>query len=332
MTHCPPPQPQEPLRVETLIDRDRLARLGRPAPLHLLAATLLEWLLVAISGAAAERIGSLWATAAAVVLIGSRQHALLILMHEFSHRQFDRRRPTVNDALGDVLTALPFFVTIHGFRRDHWAHHRHTGTERDPNWVSGREQARYRFPKSRAAVARLLVLHLCGVYTLRDLKGYLLTSRMAVAAPTGTRMRQAVFALSVLAVAWQFHGWRILAVYWLLPMGTVLIALLYLRDIAEHFALPRAGACFSRTTRVSTIEGWLLAPYHVGLHAEHHLFPAVPWCRLPHLHALLMRNPGHAQRAVVTHGVFSGVLAEASTAPDEPVQVRAAASRGVVHK
>ena len=211
-------------------------------------------------------------------------------------------------------------MTIHGFRRDHQAHHRHTGTALDPNWVSGRGQARYRFPKSRAAVAWLLVQHLCGLYTLRDLKGYLFTSGMAVSTPAPTRLRQAVFALAALLAAWHFHAWRLIGLYWLLPMFTVLIALLYLRDIAEHFALPRAGAGFSRSTRSSRLEGWLLAPYNVGLHAEHHLFPAVPACRLPGLHARLMADPGHARRAVVTRGLLTGVLTEAGAAPATAVQ------------
>ncbi|MFC6690534.1 hypothetical protein ACFQD2_05070 [Pseudomonas lini] len=59
--------------------------------------------------------GTILASVLAVVFIGTRQHALLILMHEFSHRQFSRTRPMLNDTLGDLLTAIPFTITISGF-------------------------------------------------------------------------------------------------------------------------------------------------------------------------------------------------------------------------
>jgi fatty acid desaturase len=272
-----------------------------------------EWVLIVSAVAGALWAANVWATLAAVVLIGTRQHALLVLMHEFSHRQFSRTRPVLNDTLGDLLTALPLLITVHGFRRDHWQHHAHTATQDDPNWVSTQRQARYAFPKSEAGLAWELIKHALGVYTVREVKTYLFQSKMSIGCPAATQARQLMFALLVLATVAYFDAWSTLGLYWFLPMFTVLMALLYVRDIGEHLAMPRQGLSNSRTVLVGKLEGWLVAPYGVGCHAEHHLYPSVPGHRLPELHHLLMRKPSPwvDAQAVVTHGYFSGVRREA---------------------
>jgi len=300
------------IRAELAIDRDLLARWARPAGWRLLAATTREWGLIIAASVLSLSSNSSWITAATVVFIGARQHALLVLMHEFSHRQFSRTRAGLNDGLGDFLTALPFGITIHGFRRDHQSHHRHTGTEADPNWVSLQRQPRYRAPMSRGRLASELVMHLSGVYTLREIKSYLFDQGMAVHSPSATRRRQAVMGVAVLGVTACLHGWAVLALYWLLPLFTVLIALLYFRDIAEHVALP-PGAYASRSTIASRLESWLVAPLHVGLHAEHHLFPSVPWYRLPELHRMLSKSPTYRKEVTLTHGYFNGVVREVTS-------------------
>ncbi len=144
--HTKTAETQHPIRT---VERAQLLAWGKPAPLRLLAATVFEWVLILCAGGLAMYAGTILASVLAVVFIGTRQHALLILMHEFSHRQFSRTRPMLNDTLGDLLTAIPFTITIFGFRRDHTAHHRHTATDRDPNWVSCKGQDRFTFPKIR---------------------------------------------------------------------------------------------------------------------------------------------------------------------------------------
>lgn len=305
------------LRAELAIDRELLAWWSRPAGWRLLAATLREWALILAAAMLSLHADRLWATAAAVVFIGTRQHALLVLMHEFSHRQFSRTRAGLNDALGDFLTALPFGITTHGFRRDHQAHHRKTGTPEDPNWVSLQRQPRYQAPMSRGRFASELAMHLVGVYTVREIKSYLFDQGMAVRSPSATRRRQMATGVAVVGLTALLHGWVAVATYWLLPLFSVLIALLYLRDIAEHVALP-PEAYASRSTIASRLESWLVAPHHVGLHAEHHLFSSVPWHRLPEVHRLLATSATYREHVTLTLGYFGGVVRELTAGRSAP--------------
>ena len=306
------------LPAQLRLDRALLQRLSRPAPLRLLGQVALEWTWIAAAVALALHADSVAASLLAILFIGTRQHALLMLMHEFSHRQFSRTRPVLNDTLGDVFTALPFLITLHGFRRNHLRHHRAPCTEEDPNWMSSIRQERYRVPRSRARMAWLLMWHGLGAYALQDLKGYLFEARMAIDNPPATRCRQALFALAAVGLTWACGAWLALLVYWFVPMLTVLMLLLYLRDLGEHFALPAPGLEASRTVLAGRLEAFFIAPHAVGFHAEHHLYPSVPFCRLRELHLALRERPAYARHAVVTRGYLGGLLDEVARARPLP--------------
>jgi hypothetical protein len=127
-----------------------------------------------------------------------------------------------------------------------------------------------------------------------------------------TQLRQLIFAVIVIAAVTCLHGWSVIGLYWFVPMFTVLIALMYVRDIGEHFAMSGPGWNFTRTTLVGCLEGFFISPYHVNFHAEHHMYPVVPASELPGLHHALMKTPWYAKRAVISRGYLSGVLHDAT--------------------
>ena len=84
---------------------------------------------------------------------------------------------------------------------------------------------------------------------------------------------------------------------WILPLATVVQAILRLRAIAEHgatidFSSPLTAA---RTNLASPLIEWLLFPHRVNYHIEHHLYAAVPHYHLPELH-----------REMLKHGLLEG--------------------------
>jgi fatty acid desaturase len=86
-------------------------------------------------------------------------------------------------------------------------------------------------------------------------------------------------------------------VLWVLPLVTVVQAILRLRAIAEHgattdFSSPLTAA---RTNAVPGWLAWLIFPHAVNFHIEHHLYAAVPFYRLPALH-----------REMRAHGLLDG--------------------------
>jgi fatty acid desaturase len=79
---------------------------------------------------------------------------------------------------------------------------------------------------------------------------------------------------------------------WILPLVTVIQALLRLRALCEHGASPdeTSPLTAARTNLVGPLARWLLFPHHVNYHIEHHLYPAVPHYHLPALHRALQEQ------------------------------------------
>ena len=76
-------------------------------------------------------------------------------------------------------------------------------------------------------------------------------------------------------------------VLWVLPLVTVVQAILRLRAIAEHgattdFSSPLTAA---RTNVAPAWLEWLIFPHQVNYHIEHHLYASVPHYHLPALHS-----------------------------------------------
>src|SRR5690606_33864349 len=102
-----------------------------------------------------------------VVLLGGRQLALAILMHECSHQSLFRSR-ALNAHVGKWLCAAPVWQRLDDYRRHHLAHHGHTSLEGDPDLGLVAP-----FPASRAGLARKFLRDLTGVAFLRRTLGLL---------------------------------------------------------------------------------------------------------------------------------------------------------------
>ena len=100
------------------------------------------------------------------------------------------------------------------------------------------------------------------------------------------------FHVAALAIAaWSGYLVQYL-VLWVLPLVTVVQAILRLRAIAEHgattdFSSPLTAA---RTNTAPAWLEWLIFPHHVNYHIEHHLYASVPQYHLPALHREIARR------------------------------------------
>lgn len=300
-------------RSHLCIDRNLLKTLAQPAPVRLLAQTCTEWFWIILLAVIANHSTSSIINVVCMLLIATRQHALLTLMHDYSHYQFSRKRKWLNDLLGDVFTAFPFFITIHGFRRNHQQHHQHCWTTDDPNYLATIAMQRYQFPKSFSQVVGEIFKHCIGYYTIAELKRYTISAGMSVALPRSTHIQRVIFALTLIAVITAAGWWTAVLLYWIVPLATFLMAILYIRDLGEHFGISNSGIDNARTVLPNCVERLLIAQHGVNFHTEHHCYPSVPFFRLHRLHQALMQDPAYCSRAVITNGYLFGLLGELST-------------------
>lgn len=299
--------------LPALLDAVTLQSLSQVSPWRSSAHITFEWgvLLLAIWYGAWH--APVWLYPLLVCVIGARQHALVVLIHEGAHMRLYRQR-ALNDWVAEALLSWPFLLfTMHAYRRNHWPHHRHTNGRGDPDWER-KQTHEWRFPKARGELFRQLASYALGIGFLR-----FVVTAARLPKPTGEQDRDPLplriarpLFLAGLAVALTLAKlWTVFLLFWLLPFVTWFQFAFHIRSIAEHFAIDGRRAVFARTRTVlpGLLGRLLLVPKNAGYHLEHHLYPGVPFFNLPKLHALLMARPEYRGAAHITQG-YHNVLRE----------------------
>ncbi len=254
----------------------------------------------------------------AVMLIGSRQLGLAILMHEGAHRCFSRNE-TRNMALSQWLCAYPIFADTLAYRRYHLQHHAHTQQEDDPDLVLSAP-----FPITKASYRRKFWRDITGRTGYEQRKAQLINALGDPSWPFARRARYFGEKLGpqILVNGIMFAGltlagiWWAYPLLWLVPLLTWMMVITRIRNIAEHAVVPDSDDPLrnTRTTKANIFERIFIAPYYVNYHLEHHLLFYVPCYNLPKLHDILMGGP-YADRMEVQQGYLK-VLKLATAKPD----------------
>jgi len=239
----------------------------------------------------------------AIIIIGTRQHALFVIAHDAAHYLLYERR-WLNDAVGRACAAAQG-LSMCTYRVIHRLHHNNLYGALDPDTA-----LHGGYPRGRMYLVRKLLKDLCGL-TAWKTYAYFLGGAPALNTATNLAVRplddtspklrdearadrNMVIALHITAlVAFAASGYLVqYLVLWVLPLVTVVQAILRLRAIAEHgattdFSSPLTAA---RTNLGPAWLRWLIFPHNVNYHVEHHLYASVPQYHLPRLHAEMKRR------------------------------------------
>jgi len=233
----------------------------------------------------------------AVIVIGTRQHALFVIAHDAAHYLLYENR-LLNDVVGRTCAMLQG-LSMCTYRVIHRMHHNNLYGELDPDTA-----LHGGYPRGRSYLIRKLLKDLSGL-TAWKTYAYFLGGAPALNTKTNVALRplddtsqklrdeartdrNMVIGFHIgllLLMAWSGHLVQYL-VLWVLPLVTVVQAILRLRAIAEHgattdFSSPLTAA---RTNIAPAWLAWLIFPHQVNYHIEHHLYASVPHYNLPRLH------------------------------------------------
>ena len=240
-------------------------------------------------------VGALWPVTIplGIVIVGTRQLGLFILMHDAAHAHLHVDRG-VNDRVARWLCSS----TLDAYRPYHLTHHRFVQQAEDPDLVLSAP-----FPVTRESFARKVVRDLTGQTFVKQRFSHVsqrIAARAAGESAIGSFLAELAkdkrflignaVGFAVFAVAGWWWLWIAL---WLLPMMTWFQFVYRIRNIAEHALIAvdeRDPLRQARTTRANVLERALVAPYWVNYHCEHHLFTNIPCWKLPRAHALLSRR------------------------------------------
>ncbi len=207
---------------------------------------------------------------------------LFTLEHEATHKT-----PFANERLNEwagricgFLLLLPFGW----FRYFHLAHHRWTNiTGKDPELAAPKPETR-----------RAWLWHVSGLpYWLAQVR---LIGGLALGRATDEFLPEGARARVIAEARWMAAGYAVAAAsliwspllfwVWLLPVLVGQPALrLYL--LAEHGDCPEVADMFRNTRTTFTTALMRALAWNMPYHTEHHVWPQVPFHRLPDLHAMM---------------------------------------------
>ncbi|MDU8943227.1 fatty acid desaturase [Ovoidimarina sediminis] len=221
---------------------------------------------------------------------------LFTLQHECTHKT-PFETGWINETVGHV-TGFLIFQPFEWFRAFHMAHHRFTNDpERDPELEVPKPEGRGPFLWYLVGLrywrAKIIVL-LANAGGGDDVD--YLTDRIRPRIKREARLMLLGYALLAVTLFWS----SLIFWVWLLPL-ILGFPVLRLYLLAEHGRCPAVADMFENTRTTLTTTAVRFLAWNMPYHAEHHAWPAVPFHRLPEVHALAER---HLKRVSPGYGAF----------------------------
>lgn len=228
-------------------------------------------------------LSNAWTVLPAMALLGVLQAALFAPIHETMHQTAFRSRRA--NTVAGWLAACPSLLNWHFYTAFHLAHHRHTQDPAldpellvpPPSTLDGYAMRVLALPYWRT---RLTV---CADAWRGDMRRYPYIPERAVPRVIRSLRAMTLFVAAGAALsAWAFGPWTPV-VFWLGPqlLGQPFLRL-YL--LTEH-TLCTEDANALTNTRTTLTNGLIrLVMWNMSYHAEHHLYPSIPFHRLPDAH------------------------------------------------
>jgi fatty acid desaturase len=263
-----------------------------------------------------------------IVAIASRQHALLILMHEGAHHRLSRNRAWNNFA-ADMFCSFPVAFATDLYRQHHFQHHQFTNTAQDPDLIDLKPREDWTWPKDQIDAFLVFGRDFLGLAAHKMAASMMLFSpprnlfyQKKLHLQVADRLRAITFCASVVAVLWSYDLWLGFFFFWVVPYCTALVPIIRMRMVAEHMAVESEHELNkSRSIEATLFEKWIFAPLNVHYHLTHHLYPSLPFYNLPEMQRILLREEVFLEHAHFSEGYLNprrGVWAEI-TRPKQPV-------------
>ncbi|MBT7879188.1 MAG: fatty acid desaturase family protein [Gammaproteobacteria bacterium] len=275
-------------KIRELLTAEELARVTSKDDLRAACIVLFDWAMVIGLFVLAAAFPNPVTILFAVLLLGGRQMAFGVLVHETGHKSFFTSQ-SVNDFVATWLSGYWVFSDKDAYMKGHLVHHKDCGTVDDPDLKNFDA-----YPVSITSFKRKV---------LRDITGKIGWRRIVSIGRSLYRFNElkpgvkkmlagGIICNLALLLALSVAGFAWLYALWVIAFMTSHMLITRIRQIAEHAAVPDHFdpdiRLNTRTIYISWLEALLVAPHGLNFHLEHHLMASVPIYRLRELHQLLL--------------------------------------------
>lgn len=247
-----------------------------------------------------------------MILVTRFQRGLECMVHEGSHYNFVRGKgkpgKVLNDAITNLLSAFPTFVTVGSFRASHWLHHEHFGDEDDPDLIRYNRLRIECMDRANRGdfiagmIARLLP-YVAGWWMALGFSPLTIAAGLAWHGLVWILPLGIIFGVGAALAIW--------SVFWFIPFVFVLPWTRFLAESGKHQYLKNGTVFTATVSNIGPIHTWFLHPHGDGFHLLHHLFPCIPHHQMANAHTLLVAydddyRARHKHRTVIFQNPFVG--------------------------
>lgn len=244
-------------------------------------AIALDYLLIGAAMLVTFNLGWL-ALLPALLLIGNRQRALVVLIHDASHRLLCNSGKA-NDRIAKWLLCPPMLISLSRYRTLHLQHHQHLG---DPQKDTDYLHDEALIAQGWWATYRTQLLGRSNLFTAC----FGMLARMT----PGERLTTATWwalALAGVTTAWGVQGLGLFVALWVTARIGVYHPIISFVIISDHVGLvPGTVVSFTRN-HPGNLASRFIHPHNNGWHLAHHLMPGLPFHALRSAHGVLMQWP-----------------------------------------
>ncbi len=309
------------MNVHEILTKEEVKVLLKKSDLSAFFEILKTWGWIGLTFTAVAWYPSVFTIIPALFILGGKQLACAIIMHDASHRALFQS-VGLNDFVGNWLGGYPVFNDCHRYRPYHLNHHVNTGTAKDPDISLTKG-----YPTTLKSFVRKMLRDLLGATGLKSQIGVFLMNSGYIeytgsgliikinqeGRTTWDVVKKAFFYyykplsanLILFAILW-LTGNAWLYLLWIGALLTTYNFSLRIRSMAEHSMVSDSTDPYknTRTTYANWLEQVLFAPHHVNYHSEHHLLMTVPPYNLPKMHRLI-KSKGFYEKGSLAHNYWT---------------------------
>ena len=290
--------------IRDILTPEELARVTRKSDLRATGIVLYDWAVITALFTLAALFPNPVVYLLVIIVMGGRQMALGVLMHETGHKTLFSS-PRVNEFVGTWLSGYWVFSDKDAYMKGHLEHHRQAGTTDDPDLKN--YQA---YPVSTTSFRRKVIRDLTGQLGWRRIKsiGRSLLNLDKLRPATRKTLLRSVGVNAALLAFFIAIGQPVLYALWIIAFMTTHMLITRIRQVAEHAAVPDLydldPRMNTRTIHINWLEKLLVADHDLNYHLEHHMLASVPIYRLRELHELLVKK-GYYDGVQFPRGYFN---------------------------
>lgn len=265
---------------------EKVHLLETPSLIRWLVAALIDWAWIVGACAIAFYYNNLLVYIIAIIIIGSRRHALTLLGHDGTHFLITKNK-ALNDFLAGFFVFWPSFVGVLGYRLFHIPHHMFLGSQKDLELLHKKYTSpEWDLPMTKNSMIKRVLLDCIGF----GAKEAITIFRMIGMPHKIIDVVGPVMWWSIVSYILYLYGGGILALkfflIWNVAMLTSFIAIFRLRMWSEHL-----GTVGVYRIKAKWWQAFLFLPHNTWYHFEHHAHRDVPFWNLPKLRPLDTETP-----------------------------------------